>query len=72
MRKLSMRCPKTDKHFSTGVNTDSLTLAKVWFSNIHISCPCCGEKHSFKIREAYIDAVLSEDRNGWFASNPWR
>jgi len=72
MSELSVRCPNTGKHFSTRVHTDSLTLAKVWFSSVRIRCPCCGEEHSLKVREAYIDAVMSEDRSGWFASNPWR
>jgi hypothetical protein len=61
MSELATICPETGKVFSTGVHTDALTLAKVWFEVIDVRCPHCGEKHAVKIREAYIDAVISAD-----------
>ena len=61
MELLSAACPTTGKRFSTGIHTDSTTLAKVWFSDIGGKCPHCGEKHAIKIREAYVESVLSSD-----------
>jgi RNase P subunit RPR2 len=62
MSVLSTICPTTGKPFSTGVHADSRTLAKIWFSSIYVTCPHCGQQHAIKVREAYVDAVMSEGR----------
>jgi hypothetical protein len=58
---LATICPETGKIFSTGVHTDALTLAKVWFAVIDVRCPHCGKHHAVNVREVYIDAVMSAD-----------
>ena len=61
MSELSAVCATTGKPIWTGIHTDSLTLAKIWFSDVTVKCPHCGKNHAIKIREAYIEAALSYD-----------
>jgi hypothetical protein len=60
--ELSAVCPTTGKRISTGILTDSTTLAMVWFSDVRVKCPHCGKKHAIKIREAYVESALSNER----------
>jgi hypothetical protein len=60
MPELSATCPTTRKRLSTGIHTDSTTLAKVWSSDI-LKCPHCGKTHAIKVREAYVESALSSD-----------
>jgi len=66
MSLLFVNCPKTLLPISTGIETTSESLRRVWDSNFNVSCPHCAEKHTFKVREAYTtgaisDAVFSND-----------
>jgi hypothetical protein len=61
MPELSAICPTTRKRLSTGIHTDSITLAKVWSSAIPVKCPHCGKRHAIKVREAYVESTLSSD-----------
>jgi hypothetical protein len=60
MSELSTVCPATGKPLSLGFQIDSRNLAKVWFSSVCSDCPHCGQKHLIKVREAYVEAVLSD------------
>jgi len=60
MSELSTVCPATGKRFALGFQIDSRTLAKVWFTSVCSDCPHCGQKHLIKVREAYVEAVLSD------------
>jgi hypothetical protein len=62
MSELSAICPTTGKPFWTGVHADSRTLAKIWFSSVYVTCPHCRQQHAIKVREVYVEAVMSEGR----------
>jgi hypothetical protein len=62
MTELSTVCPETGKRFSLGFQVDSRTLAKVWFSAVYSDCPHCRQKHLIKVREAYVEAMLSDQQ----------
>jgi endogenous inhibitor of DNA gyrase (YacG/DUF329 family) len=62
MTELSAVCPTTGKRVTTGVHTDFVTLTKLWFSDVRVTCPHCGKKHAIKIREAYIESAVSDER----------
>jgi hypothetical protein len=62
MSELSTVCPATGKRFSLGFQIDSRTLAKIWFSAVDSDCPHCGQKHLVKVREAYVEAMISDQQ----------
>jgi hypothetical protein len=53
---LMVRCPKTGKDFSAGVETDQLSFQLTPAFTATIRCPYCGVEHSW----SKIDAWLSE------------
>src|SRR4051812_4703787 len=59
---LTVLCPTTRAAIPTKVATDVRTLAKSWHSKIKISCPHCGEAHTYRICEAFVDAAISNAR----------
>jgi hypothetical protein len=59
---LTVLCPTTRAAIPTKVATDVRTLAKSWHSKIKISCPHCGEAHTYRICEAFVEAAISHAR----------
>jgi hypothetical protein len=62
MGRLMLRCPMTDRNFSTGIDTDSETLGLVPDATITAHCPYCGQVHSLTPREGWLaeSAPLTE------------
>jgi hypothetical protein len=58
----SFRCPETHRLISTVLATDSQALARTWRDTIAIACPHCGQQHTAKVSDAFMDYVLSEER----------
>ena len=56
MGTLMVRCPETGKDFSTGIETDRLSLQLTPAFTGTIRCPYCGVEHGW----SKIDAWLSE------------
>ena len=54
-----------DKH-----KTDVRSLAKAWHSEIEVPCPHCNEIHKYKVRAAFAEAAISDERirGGFLAS----
>jgi hypothetical protein len=59
---LPFRCPKTSRLMNTAIETDYASLAKSWTLTMKIVCAYCGETHIFQVRDAYIDAAMSNER----------
>lgn len=50
-----VRCPKTGRELSTGVEMDAATFAKLPDIRSQITCPICGLSHDWSVREAWLD-----------------
>jgi hypothetical protein len=59
MGSLLVRCPNTFAVIDTGVETDAASLALAWRSTLRFHCPHCNEVHEVRVREAYMQDVLS-------------
>jgi hypothetical protein len=59
---LPFRCPKTSQLMTTAIKTDCASLAKAWTVTMKIVCLYCGNTHKFQVRDAYTDAVVSNER----------
>jgi hypothetical protein len=42
MGQLMLRCPMTDRNFSTGIDTDRKSLKRIPYARIAVRCPYCG------------------------------
>ena len=42
MGQLMLRCPMTDRNFSTGIDTDRKSLKRIPYARIVVRCPYCG------------------------------
>ena len=51
MGQLMLRCPMTDRNFSTGIDSESLKLMPN--TSIPIRCPYCGQEHPWGPRDAW-------------------
>jgi len=58
---LTFRCPTTNQQCTCDVATDAANLAKVWKLTKDIPCRICGTMHQIKIRDAFLDMVLSRE-----------
>ena len=47
MGQLMIRCPMTDRNFSTAIEADSKTLKRVPYTSITVRCPYCGLEHTW-------------------------
>ena len=47
MGSLMLRCPMTDRNFSTGIHTDIDSLKLVPDTRITARCPYCGQEHTW-------------------------
>jgi hypothetical protein len=61
MAFLTVRCPTTNQQCECDVATDAANLAKVWKMTKDIQCRICGETHQIKIRDAFIDMIISRE-----------
>ena len=52
MGQLMIRCPMTDRNFSTGMEADSKELKRVPYTRIAVRCPYCGLEHTWGPRDA--------------------
>jgi hypothetical protein len=59
---LSVLCPTTRASILTKIATDVRTLAKAWHSKIKVPCPHCGEVHTYRVCEAFVEAAISQTR----------
>ena len=60
MGSLFVRCPKTNKPISTGIETDPESLARMQSTTFSIACPHCGQPHELKMRETYTNGSTSK------------
>jgi hypothetical protein len=49
-----LRCPMTDRNFSTGINTDSESLRLIPDTRVVARCPYCGQEHPWGPRNAWL------------------
>ena len=52
-------CPKKNELIVTDIPATREVLQEHWSKVISCRCPHCGEIHSFSVRDAYIDGILS-------------
>ncbi|HLH90146.1 MAG TPA: hypothetical protein VKX28_16980 [Xanthobacteraceae bacterium] len=57
MGVLLITCPVTGKEFSTGIETDELSLDLIPDTVARSTCPHCGDEHPW----SKLDVRLSED-----------
>ena len=50
-----VRCPKTGRELSTGIEMDAATLAQLPDIRSKIECPLCRVEHIWSTREAWLD-----------------
>ena len=64
MGVLLIKCPNTGREFSTDIQVDVETLARVPQELTHTHCPYCKTEHSWLPRQAkLVDAIPPYD---WF------
>ena len=54
MGQLMLRCPMTDRNFSTGMEADSKALKRVPYTRIAVRCPYCGLEHTWGPSDALL------------------
>jgi len=54
MGRLMVRCPMTDRNFSTGINTERENFKLNSNTTITAHCPYCGQDHSLRPRDAWL------------------
>jgi RNase P subunit RPR2 len=59
---LYVLCPITKSPIWTSVATDVRSLAQAWRSKIEVVCPHCGQTHKYRVREAFAETVISNER----------
>lgn len=58
---LKFRCPTTSEQCECDITTDAANLAKVWKMTKNVECMICGGMHQIKIRDAFLDMVMSRE-----------
>jgi hypothetical protein len=57
MRQLSVlmvRCPKTGRELSTGIEMDASTFEQLPDIRLHVECPVCRLEHAWSTRDAWL------------------
>lgn len=55
MAKVMIKCPKTNKPLSTGIDMPKQVFESSHFSNNAVSCPHCGGTHVGQKSDAYLE-----------------
>jgi hypothetical protein len=68
--RLFVLCPNTKNPILTNIGTDVRSLTKAWHSKIQVPCPHCQNVHNYRVREAFAEAAISDERirGGFLAS----
>jgi len=62
MGALLLKCPKTGKNFSTGIQAEGNTVEKLPQVQMRSKCPHCGLEHLWWTREATLaEAILPSE-----------
>ena len=61
MGLLFVTCPTTRLSISTGIDTTSTSLRRIWKSNMQVACSHCGKVHEFKVRDAMLASAISDE-----------
>jgi len=59
---LYVLCQVTKEPIRTRIGTDVRSLTKVWKSNIEVPCAHCKEIHSYRVRDAFTEVAISDER----------
>ena len=59
---LYVLCQITKKPICTRFGTDVPSLTKAWKSNIEVPCPHCKETHMYRVRDAFTEVAISDER----------
>ena len=62
-----LRCPMTDRNFSTGIDTDRKKLKRIPYAGIAVRCPYCGLEHSLGLQDAPFGAKRPTGQADWAA-----
>jgi hypothetical protein len=63
MALLMLRCPMTDRNYSTGINTDVGTLTRIQDISSASVCPHCKRHHDWRLNDAWLaEAVPLHER----------
>lgn len=54
MAQVMMICPKTSKPFPVGMNMDRGTFERSTIINNSITCPHCGEQHTYSKKDVFL------------------
>jgi hypothetical protein len=55
-------CQITKELICTCIGTDVPSLSKVWKSKIEVPCPHCKEMHTYRVRDAFTENAISDER----------
>lgn len=59
MGVLMLRCPMTDRNFSTGINADKNSFRLMMDSVRAARCPQCGQVHTWRPHDAWLMESIS-------------
>lgn len=54
MSSVMIKCPRTGKELSTGIETDSANYARFPDTLVYSYCPHCGLKHAWWHKDAWL------------------
>jgi hypothetical protein len=54
MGMLMLRCPMTDRNFSTGIYADKSRFKLMLDTERVVLCPQCGREHTWRPRDAWL------------------
>jgi hypothetical protein len=60
MAELMLRCPMTDRNFSTGINIDERSSQSLPDTVSSVHCPRCGRAHWWRPHDAWMLAKYRE------------
>jgi hypothetical protein len=62
---ISVTCPRTKFAIPLDVPGDFAALARIWRMRRSVKCPHCGETHSVRVCDAYINTMTSDGYLRW-------
>lgn len=62
VKPLRVACPKTSAQFTLNVINDTDWLAKHWQDAVSVRCPCCGEKHAYRVKNIYLSEAIADNQ----------